>query len=275
MKVRYESLSRNSRRDAQKLAKKLLRSTPPAASDQKGEDSVRWMLSTAFIKPKNVLAAFTYGDGEGNWWGDVVLRKGRGTIQLGIAESHPCRSQQEALAFLKKQIGDIKATTEHPVVNDFRANGMDPELFELLRVHHKNIGYRYIMRSYEEIAMESQLFGEKYALRDSANEFDVENAVIHAGKMIYVARHASGIILQYAAKASCDAPFLLPPGETDTEVNKVREAASFLLRQGILNIDERDTWTITGPHDRYARCRRLKGFHVPIPSGRQIELHSG
>ena len=33
-------------------------------------------LATAFMKPENVVAAIVYGDGTGNYFGDVVLKKG-------------------------------------------------------------------------------------------------------------------------------------------------------------------------------------------------------
>jgi hypothetical protein len=230
MIVNYNSLSRRERRAAQKLAKKLLRTT---TAESFSPGSVRGALSTAFMKPENVVAAFTYDDGDGNWWGDVVLRKGQGTVQFGVAESEPCRSKEEALDRVKHQIAGIKAMREHPLVAKLRADGIDPESIELLRVHHKRFGCRYIMRTDKEIASESEAFGRTHGLDDSADEFDIQCA----------AREASAIISQYAAKFAGDPEFLVPPWDTDksvSEVNQVREAASFLLGQGIANTDEWD-----------------------------------
>ena len=230
MFLEYQTLSRQERRAARKLAKELLR-TVPAAQEPFEFGSMRGKLTTAFLKPKNVVAVITHDDGDKNWWGGVVLRKGQGVVQIGVPESKPCRSKEEALNELKHLIAGIKAMREHPLVTKLRDDGIDPESIELLRVHHKRFGCRYIMRTVKEIASEFETFGRTHGLDDSADEFDIQCA----------ARDASAIIVQYAAKFSGDPEFLVPPWDTDksvNEVNQVREAASFLLGQGIVNTDE-------------------------------------
>ena len=81
----YRSLSRHDRRAAKKLAKELLR-TVPAAQEPDGPRSIRGALSTAFMKPENVIGALVYSDGNGNWWGDVVFNKGEKCFQMGTQE---------------------------------------------------------------------------------------------------------------------------------------------------------------------------------------------
>ncbi len=56
--LNYESLSRNERRAATKLARKLLR-TVPAAPNLEGFSSIRWALNTAFMKPKKLYQDLT------------------------------------------------------------------------------------------------------------------------------------------------------------------------------------------------------------------------
>ena len=46
--------------------------------------SIRGALSTAFMKPENVIGALVYSDGNGNWWGDVVFNKGEKYFQIGL-----------------------------------------------------------------------------------------------------------------------------------------------------------------------------------------------
>ena len=51
--------------------------------------SIRGALTTAFMKPENVIGALVYTDGNGNWWGDVVLNKGEKYLQMGSEEEAP------------------------------------------------------------------------------------------------------------------------------------------------------------------------------------------
>ena len=82
----YRSLSRHDRRAAKKLAKELLRTVPAAEKPISEEQcSIRGALSTAFMKPENVIGALVYSDGNGNWWGDVVFNKGEKCFQIGSA----------------------------------------------------------------------------------------------------------------------------------------------------------------------------------------------
>ena len=76
MIVLYETLPQQDRRAAEKLAKKLLRTTP-AAPRREFSGTVRDALDTAFIKAENVVAALVYDQGNGTWWSDVVFRKGK------------------------------------------------------------------------------------------------------------------------------------------------------------------------------------------------------
>jgi hypothetical protein len=220
MFVHYDSLPRNERRAAQKLAKKLLRTTPAIQSENIQANTLRGQLLTASMKPKNLLAAFTYGDGKGNWWADVVLRKGQGITQFGVAEDHPRHSEKEALEGLKSLIAGIKGAHEHPIVAAMRKDGLDPEAIELLRV-----GDRYFLRSRKDtaLALESESFRENDELDDNAEKFDIQEL-------------ASVIVLQYAAKSD-DQQFLQPPLDS-ADGAMVRAAASFLITQGIMDIDE-------------------------------------
>ena len=87
----YRSLSRHERRAAKKLAKELLRTVPAAEKPISEEQcSIRGALSTAFMKPENVIGALVYTDGNGNWWGDVVFNKGEKCFQIGSGGSSGC-----------------------------------------------------------------------------------------------------------------------------------------------------------------------------------------
>ena len=85
--LNFKDLSRQDRRAARKLAKELLR-TVPAAQEPEEPRSIRGALSTAFMKPENVISALVYSDGNGNWWGDVVLNKGGKSLQIGLSLIH-------------------------------------------------------------------------------------------------------------------------------------------------------------------------------------------
>ena len=124
--LNYTSLSRHDRRAAKNLAKELLR-TVPAAQEAAGPCSIRGKLSTAFMKPENVIAVLVYTDGNGNWWGDVVLNKGEKCVQIGSQEEAPLQSYDEALGYVKSMMAYIKAMCEHPFVQELREKGCDPE----------------------------------------------------------------------------------------------------------------------------------------------------
>ena len=132
----YGSLSKDERRAAKKLAKDLLR-TVPAAQKAEEPSSIRVALNTVFLEPENVIGALVYSDGNGNWWGEVVLSKSKKRFQLGTAEECPARSPEDALGQVKAMIASIKGMREHPLVQEFRDRGFDPERVELLQVRHE------------------------------------------------------------------------------------------------------------------------------------------
>ena len=79
----YGDLPQQDRRAAEKLAKKLLRTTL-AAPQREFSGTVRDALDTAFIKAENVVAALVYEQGDGTWWSDVVFQKGKSKVQHGV-----------------------------------------------------------------------------------------------------------------------------------------------------------------------------------------------
>ena len=143
--LNYGSLSRHERRAAKKLAKELLRTVPAAEEPKEEPCSIRGAVSTAFMKPENVIGALVYTDGNGNWWGDVVFKKGEKCFQIGTQEEAPARSCDDALGYVKAVIAYIKAMREHPLVQEFRERGFDPERVELLRVGHERFGHRWVL----------------------------------------------------------------------------------------------------------------------------------
>jgi hypothetical protein len=167
--VQYQTLPRQQRRAARKLAKQLLRTTLPVATEGRFGHTIRGALNTAFMKPENVVAVFTYDDGNGNWWGDVVLRKGQGTYQIGVAEDSPYRSREEALAHVEKLIGRIKAMREDPLVAEFRNSGINVQTIELLRVQHKRFGCGWIVRSIDTITSEADEFKKRHGINGNTD----------------------------------------------------------------------------------------------------------
>ena len=153
----YRSLSRHDRRAAKKLAKELLRTVP--AAEKPRSSSIRGALSTAFMKPENVIGALVYSDGNGNWWGDVVFNKGEKCFQIG-SEEVPAQSSDDALECVKDLIASIKAMREHPLVQEFRERGFDPEGVELLRVGHEKFGYRWVLLDETQILTGSEAFAK-------------------------------------------------------------------------------------------------------------------
>jgi hypothetical protein len=230
--VQYQTLPRQQRRAAQKLAKQLLRTTLPVPTEGRFGQNIRGALSTAYMKPENVVAVFTYDDGNGNWWGDVVLRKGQGTYQIGVAEESPYGSRAEALAHVERLIGKIKAMREDPLVAVFRQNGIDVESIEMLRVRHKQFGWRFIVRHIDTIGSEADQFAERHGIADN-----VDPTVFY-----YAEQAARAIVLYYAPEfTDGENQFLSPPAATDKcedEIALWREAASFLLARGIGNVDD-------------------------------------
>ena len=227
--LNYESLSRNERRAATKLARKLLR-TVPAAPNLEGFSSIRWALNTAFMKPENVIGALIYTDGNGNWWGDVVLNKGGKCLQIGTPGEFPAQSREDALGCVKHLIADIKATREHPLVQDIREQGFDPERIELLRVRHEQFGERWVLLDDDQISMGAEAFAEFV-------ERKFEGAVDKV-------EQAREVILQTAPQFATDLEFLQLANDNDEQkaaILLLHCAAAFLLSNGIINVDQDTT----------------------------------
>jgi len=257
MTVLYELLPQQDRRAAEKLAKRLLRTTP-AAPRREFSGTLRDALDTAYKKPKDVVAALVYDDGNDTWWSDVVFRKGKYKLQYGVS----CASEQQALSCLKSQIAEIKATREHRFVADVREMGFEPDAFLWLGVRHKQFGYRYVERYVDEIRLESLEFLRKHGIVESMGE---------AG-MCYAEKMARETVLLYAPDfavvdvATID-PLLQPPAGTDKSKDEIklwREAASFLLARGVADIDDRDE---TGVIYRHVLCVPDKTANVLLISG--------
>jgi hypothetical protein len=235
MLVAYGSLSRNERQAARKLAKELLGSVPAAQkTDESG--SLREAVSTAFMKPENVIGALVYTDGNGNWWGDVVFKKGERRYQTGTQEGAPARSYDDALEHVKSMMAHIKAMRDDPLVQEFRDRGFDPERVELLRVRHKKFGQRWVLLKDDQIWSGAEAF------------------VAHIEKkslgVVDKLEQARTIIVQTAPQFATNAWFLLPAADDNDEKKDALEllyyAAAFLLSCGILNVDEDATQTNFG-----------------------------
>lgn len=223
--LNYKDLSRHDRRAARRLAKELLR-TVPAAQEPDEPRSIRGALSTAFMKPENVIGALVYTDGNGNWWGDVALNKGEKCFQLGSPEQAPARSYDDALGHVKATIANIKAMREHPLVREFREKGFDPERVELLRVRHERFGHRWVLLDDNQISTGAEAFvayvGDKFPGGVDKRE------------------QARTVVLQTASQFATDPVFLQLPDDHDGEEGAIQLlycAAAFLLRCGIVNVD--------------------------------------
>jgi hypothetical protein len=229
----YGSLSRHERRAAKKLAKELLR-TVPAAQETDAPCSIRGALSTAFMKPENVIGALVYTDGKGNWWADVAFNKGEKCFQVGTQEEAPARSYDEALESVKSVIAIVKATREHPIVQELREKGCDPEQVELLRVGHAKFGHRWVIMDEEQIRTGAEAFVEY--VKDKMPT--VADAVEQARK----------IILEAAPKFATDMFLRLSDDQDsdESEFQLLHDAAAFVLRCGILNVDQDMTDTNFG-----------------------------
>ena len=49
---------------------------------------------------------------------------------------------------------------EHPLVQEFRERGFDPERVELLRVGHEKFGYRWVLLDENQIVTGAEAFAE-------------------------------------------------------------------------------------------------------------------
>jgi hypothetical protein len=227
--LHYSSLSQHERRAAKKLAKELLR-TVPAAQEPDGPCSIRGALSTAFMKPENVIGALVYSNGTGKWWGDVVLRKGEKFVQFGTQEETPAQSCDEALGFVKSAIAYVKAVREHPLVQEFREMGCDPERVELLRVGHAKCGQRWAIMDDDQVRTGAETFLDCFKDKFPSGADMIE--------------HARTLILQTAPRFATGPMFLTLEDDQVAERSAfelVHDAAAFLLRCGIMNVDQEPT----------------------------------
>jgi hypothetical protein len=226
----YGSLSRHERLAAKKLARQLLETVPAAEeTETDGPCSIRGAISTAYMKPENVVGALVYTDGNGNWWGDVVFNKGKKWAQTGTPEDAPAQSSDDALKYVTSMIAYVKAMREHPFVKELREKGCDPEQVELLRVGRAKFGHRWVIMDDDQIRTGAEAFVEYVKDKMPA----VVNAVEQARK----------VILEAAPKFATDM-FLHPSADQDGEEGEfqlLHDAAAFLLRCGILNVDEDTT----------------------------------
>lgn len=179
--MNYADLPTYARRMAKKMAKDLLR-TVPAAEGLTEDDfqayTLRGALSTIYMRPENVIAVLIYSDGNGNWWGDVVLKVGKdGHTQSGTPMNKPVSSPEEAIEHVKAQIALIKSRPEHPLVKKIREAGFDPERIGLLRITHPKFGTRWMKLDIE--AQQERIDQFKKYVEDTKfitwNEVDVIN----------------------------------------------------------------------------------------------------
>jgi hypothetical protein len=225
---RYSNLTLGVPSDHSKgeLAKELLRAVP-AAAEADGPCSIRGALCTAFMKPENVIGALVYTDGNGNWWADVVLNKGEKYLQMGSQEEAPLRSYDDALEHVKGVIAYIKAMREHPLVQEFREKGCDPERVELLRIGHAKFGHRWMILDDDQIRTGAEAFVAYVADKFPGAVDTLEKA--------------RTVILQTAPQFATDSAFLGPTEDNDEQgsaIQLIHYAAAFVLRCGIQNVDQ-------------------------------------
>ena len=70
------------------------------------------------------------------------------------------QSYDDALGYVKDVIAYIKVMREHPLVQEFREKGFDPERVELLRVGHAKFGHRWVIMDDNQIRTGAEAFAE-------------------------------------------------------------------------------------------------------------------
>jgi hypothetical protein len=221
----YRYLSRQERRAARKLAKKLLRSVPPA--ELPNVPDFRAALMTAFMKPENVVAAFVCGDDDGHWWANIVLDTGRNRlVQLGSLEHAPLHSDEQAFQALEHGIALIKATREDSIVQRVRDMGIDPTSLRLLRVHHQEFGCRWVLMDEQQLKNEAANFVD----------FLQENKIRPGRQCLEFARQ---LVFDYAARFATD-PECSLTATAESEPCLGFHAAGYLLANNVTNVDDRD-----------------------------------
>src|SRR5262249_29096322 len=141
--------------------------------------------------------------------------------------------------YVTSMIAYVKAMREHPLVQEFREKGIDLERVELLRVGLAKFRCRWVIMDDEEIRTGAEVFG-KYVK-------DKMPAVVD------IVEQARKVILE-AAPRFADYKFLqLSDGqdgeEEEREFQLLHDAAAFLLRCGIVNVDQDTTETNFGLAD--------------------------
>lgn len=233
--LEYQSMSRRQRRDAQKLAKELLQTTPPASEPLEPMSLVA-ELATAFMKPENVVAAIVYGDGNGNYFGDVVLKKGTRLLQKGALDGSPLASPEEAFASIRQLLGQIKAMREHPIVAVFREKWGDPDLVELLRVEHEEFGYRYVYLQQNQIPEAAKAFASFFELNkdrivEANNGCTVDALQLARDEIIDLSP-------DFASRSYLLGPSDLSP-ETERKIGLLHYAAAYLFANGVIKVDDK------------------------------------
>lgn len=146
-----------------------------------------------------------------------------------------CDSRQQALSCLESQIANVKATSEHPAVADFRRRGVDPNGLVWLGVRHKQFGYRYVERYIDGIQAEGLEFLRRHGLAHITDEALRREALRHAAKL------ARDTVLLHAPEFATDDPLLRPPAGTNKSADELIlwwEAASYLLAGEVTDIDD-------------------------------------
>jgi hypothetical protein len=221
----YQFLSKADRQWARKRANGLLRSVP-AAEVGLTCHSARGALASVFMRPRNVIAVLVYDDDCGNWWGDVVLRRGDGEVQLGSLEAAPLRSREKALQSVKSFIASMKATRQHPYVEENRQRGVEPAGTELIRVRHEKFGCRWFPLAVEPMFVGANIFAKRVECKQKS--------------LVDKLSQARRTVLKLAPRFASDSEFFECNSEKDKDRDSYRlfgYAAAFLSDNGVANVD--------------------------------------
>ena len=183
------------------------------------------------MKPENVIGALVYSDGNGNWWGDVVFNKGEKCFQMGSEEEAPLRSYDDALEHVKAVIASIKAMREHPLVQELR---------------EKRLAIQSELNCFASDTKSSATDGYLWMTTKSVTgaEAFVEYVERKFPGVVDALEQARTVILQTAPQFATDPVFLQLPDDHDGEEGAIQllyHAAAFLLRCGIVNVDQDTT----------------------------------
>jgi hypothetical protein len=204
------------------------------------------------MKPENVIGVLVYGDQHGHWWGDVVLenKKSGKTVNVGTVDREPAHSQDEAMKQVEGVIAMIKAAREDPIVQQCRDLGIDPDSLLLLRVKatvEGNDSYRWVLMTKTQCEREALNFFNANFLKGTAPlqsdreaaQFCKENKMAPGLESLERARQA---VFEHAAELPINPRAILLSGtiEVYNWPAPAFQAAAYLLRNGVENIDDRD-----------------------------------